>query len=615
MGKVSYEKSAKQILDAVGGQENVQNAAHCATRLRLVLVDESKVDYDKLSAIDVVKGDFSNAGQFQVIIGSGTVNEVYKEFIKIANIEGGTKTEIKAAADKKLNPAQKLVKMLSDVFVPILPALVASGLLMGLNNILTASGLFYTGKSLIEVHAGLADLAAMINTFASAAYTFLPILIGFSATKMFGGNPYLGAVIGMIMVHPDLLNAYGFGDALLNNNIPSWNILGFSIEKVGYQGTVLPVLASSFILAKIEIQLHKRIPEALDNLLTPLISILITAVLTFICVGGIMRGVGDIVTNAILWLHDSLGIIGGMVFGFFYAPLTMTGMHHSLLPIDIQLIAAGGSFIFAIAATNNVAQGAAALAAMQLTDDKKMKGTAASSGISALLGITEPAMFGVNLKMKFPFYGAMIGSALGGIYMTFANVLSISPGSAGLIGFVCVRSSDIIHFFVGIVIAMIGGYIATYVLSKYMIKKEDKRINIPAKGIVKDIAMSLDSTFSSKVMGEGILIQPVDGKIYAPGDGKIVMVFPTKHALGVMLDNGVELLIHCGLNTVELNGKGFKSFVEAGMKVKKGQLLLEMDLDLIQKEGYKDEILVVVTNGVAIDIVKEDKKIVGLLKQ
>ena len=391
--------------------------------------------------------------------------------LKIANVEGGTKAEIKKEADKKLNPLQKLVKMLSDVFVPILPALVAGGLLMGLNNVLTASDLFYQGKSLIDVYTCLADFAAMINTFASAAYTFLPVLIGFSATKMFGGNPYLGAVIGMIMVHPDLLNAYGYGNAILNNEVPVWNVLGFGIEKVGYQGTVLPVLASSYILAKIEVKLHKIIPEAFDNLLTPMISVLVTGIITFVFVGGIMRGAGDFITNGILWLHDSLGIVGGFIFGLFYAPLTMTGMHHSLLPIDIQLVAAGGSFLLAIAACNNVAQGASAFVAMRITDDKKMKATAATSGISALLGITEPAMFGVNLKMKFPFYGAMIGSAIGGAYVTLTNVLNISPGAAGLIGFVCVRSGDMINYFIGIILSMVGAVIATYILSKYFSKK------------------------------------------------------------------------------------------------------------------------------------------------
>lgn len=466
MSQNKYENSAREILEAIGGNGNVVSAAHCATRLRLVLNDEKNVDLEKLSNIDVVKGNFSNAGQFQIIIGSGTVNEVYKEFIKIAGIQESTKAEVKKQADNKMNPIQKIVKMLSDVFVPIIPALVAAGLLMGINNVFTATGLFYEGQSLIDVHTGLKDLAAMINTFASAAYAFLPILIGFSATKMFGGNPYLGAVIGMIMVSGDLLNAYGYGDAVLNNSVPVWNIMGFEIEKVGYQGTVLPVLASSFIIAWVEKKLHKIIPEFLDNLLTPLLSVFITALLTFIFVGGIMREAGDIITNCILWLYNSAGAIGGAIFGFFYAPLTMTGMHHSLLPIDIQLIATGGSFLLATASCSNVAQGASTIASMFITKDKKMKSIAASSGISALLGITEPAMFGVNLKMKYPFYGAMVGSAFGCAYVTFTNVLNISPGAAGIIGFVSVQSGSMINFIIGVIISFIVSFVSTFILSK-----------------------------------------------------------------------------------------------------------------------------------------------------
>ncbi len=466
MSQNKYENSAKEILEAIGGNGNVVSAAHCATRLRLVLNDEKNVDLEKLSNIDVVKGNFSNAGQFQIIIGSGTVNEVYKEFIKIAGIQESTKAEVKKQADNKMNPIQKIVKMLSDVFVPIIPALVAAGLLMGINNVFTATGLFYEGQSLIDVHTGLKDLAAMINTFASAAYAFLPILIGFSATKMFGGNPYLGAVIGMIMVSGDLLNAYGYGDAVLNNSVPVWNIMGFQIEKVGYQGTVLPVLASSFIIAWVEKKLHKIIPEFLDNLLTPLLSVFITALLTFIFVGGIMREAGDIITNCILWLYNSAGAIGGAILGFFYAPLTMTGMHHSLLPIDIQLIASGGSFLLAAASCSNVSQGAATIASMFITKDKKMKSIAASSGVSALLGITEPAMFGVNLKMKYPFYGAMVGSAFGCAYVTFTNVLNISPGAAGIIGFVSVQSGSMLNFIIGVLISFVVSFISTFILSK-----------------------------------------------------------------------------------------------------------------------------------------------------
>ena len=310
-----YQASAEQILALVGGKENIISAAHCATRLRLVLKDEAKANVNEILKVDLVKGQFANGGQFQIIIGSGTVDEVYKRFIEAGGISEATKSEVKQAAAQKMNPVQKLVKTLSDVFVPLIPALVASGLMMGLNNVLTAGGLFFPEQSLVEAYPALADIAAMINTFASAAYAFLPILIGFSATKLFGGNPYLGAVMGMIMVSGDLLNAYGYGTAVTEGTIPVWNILGLSIEKVGYQGTVLPVLAASFILAFVEKKLHKVIPEVLDNLLTPLLTVLVTGFITFTVVGGIMRTAGDLLTGGIVWLHDSLGIIGGIVRG------------------------------------------------------------------------------------------------------------------------------------------------------------------------------------------------------------------------------------------------------------------------------------------------------------
>lgn len=466
MGKEqSYQNAAKEILRLIGGKENVISAAHCATRLRLVLKNEKLADVDGILNTELVKGQFATGGQFQIIIGSGTVDEVYKYFIQYAELQESSKKEVKQAADQKMNPLQRLVKMLADVFVPIIPALVASGLLMGLNNVLTAQGLFAAGKSLVDMYPQIADAAAMINTFASAAYAFLPILVGFSATKMFGGNPYLGAVMGMIMVSGDLLNAYAYGSAITENTVPVWEIGALTIEKVGYQGTVLPVLAAA-ILAFLEKKLHKTIPEYLDNLLTPALSILITAFLTFTVVGGVMRTAGDWITNGVLWLHDSLGAVGGFIFGFIYAPMTMTGMHHSLLPVDIQLMAAGGSFLFAIAACNNVAQGGATLAAVLCTKDKKMKSIAVSSGISALLGITEPAMFGVNLKMKYPFYAAMVGSAVGCAYVTLTNVLNISPGVAGIIGFVCIKSGGMLNYMIGIAISLIVGFVLTMGLSK-----------------------------------------------------------------------------------------------------------------------------------------------------
>lgn len=479
MSKNKIEQAAQQILTAIGGSENIISAAHCATRLRLVLKDESIAKTDELSNIELVKGQFSNGGQYQIIIGAGTVNEVYHSFVKLADIKEASKDELKKEADNKMNPVQKMVKLLSDIFVPIIPALVAAGLLMGINNVLTSSGLFFEDRSLIDVYPHITDLANMINVFANAAFVFLPILIGFSATKMFGGNPYLGAVMGMIMVHPDLLNAYGYGQAVLDNKVPVWNIFGLEIEKVGYQGTVFPVLAASFILAQVEKNLRKVVPSVLDNLLTPLLTVFITSFLTFTVVGDLMRSAGNLLADSLVWLYDTLGFLGGAIFGFILAPLTLTGMHHSLLPIDIQLVAAGGSFLLALVSCNNVAQGGATFAAMLLTKDKKMKSIAVSSGISALLGITEPAMFGVNLKMKYPFYAAMVGSAFGCAYVAFNHILNAAPGPAGLIGFVSIQAGSVLNFLIAVLISFTSGFLMTIILSK------SKKLNTELKQVNK----------------------------------------------------------------------------------------------------------------------------------
>ena len=618
-----YQASAEQLLKLVGGKENIISAAHCATRLRLVLKDEAKADVDGILNVDLVKGQFANGGQFQIIIGSGTVNEVYKRFIETGGIAEASKSDVKQAAVQKMNPLQRLVKTFSDVFVPLIPALVASGLMMGLNNVLTASGLFFSGQSLVEAYPALADLAAMINTFASAAYAFLPILIGFSAAKMFGGNPYLGAVIGMIMVSGDLLNAYAYGTAVTEGTIPVWNILGLSIEKVGYQGTVLPVLAASYILSFVEKKLHKHIPEILDNLLTPLLTVMITGFITFTVVGGVMRTAGDMLTNSFVWMHDTLGIIGGMVLGFLYSPLTMTGMHHSLLPIDIQMVSAGGSFLLAIASCNNVAQGGATVCAMLRAKDKKLKSVAATSGVSAMLGITEPAMFGVNLKLKYPFYGAMLGSALGGGYVTLTNVLNTAPGTAGVVGFVCVPPSSMMNFLIGAAISITGGFVFTYIMSNMKrFNKELEERNVPEEQGVLEIktedaapvmernvicsplageAIPMsevpDGTFAAEVLGKGMAVIPSEGRVTAPCDAEVVALFDTKHAIGLKTAEGIELLIHVGINTVELGGKYYHAHIAQGDKVKAGQLMLTFDMDAIKKAGYNITTPVIVTNS------------------
>lgn len=346
---MDYAKIASQVIEQVGGKENIKSAVHCATRLRLQLRDENLRNEDAISDIEGVKGVFMTQTQFQIIFGSGLVNLVCAEVQKQLGLAAETPEEDEKS-EKKGNILQRFVKMLSDIFVPIIPAIVAGGLLMGLNNILTSA--LFNGQSLIELYPQWQGLASAINTFANAPFTFLPVLIGFSATKKFGGNPYLGAAMGMIMVHPDLLNAYNIGIAAP----PVWSIFGFDIPAIGYQGTVLPVLAVAFILATIEKKLHKVTPTWLDNLTTPLISILVTSFLTFICVGPVLREAGNLLAASITWLYNTLGPIGGGIFGLAYAPICLTGMHHSFIAIETQLISnvaqTGGSFIFTIASMN-----------------------------------------------------------------------------------------------------------------------------------------------------------------------------------------------------------------------------------------------------------------------
>ncbi len=474
--KKDFNKTAKSILEYVGGKENVISAAHCATRLRLVLQDDKKINLKKIEELELVKGNFNNGGQFQIILGTGIVDQVYKEFAELASISEVSKEELKKAATVKLNILQRFLKALADVFVPILPALVASGLLMGLNNVLTAKGLFISGMSLVEAYPQFNQLAEMINLFSNAAFVFLPVLIGFFATKIFGGTPVLGGVIGAIMIHPDLLNGYAYGQALIDGKVPYWNILGLSIAKVGYQGTVLPVIVSSFVLAKLECRLRKVVKPMLDNIITPLISVLVTAVLTFIVIGPVMRTVGNWMTGGVMWLFFDLGPIGGAIYGVVYPLLVITGMHHSLVTAETQILAnigtLGGSPTFAVVAASNVAQGAAALAVFVIMrKDLKMKSIASASGISALLGITEPAVFGVNLKLKYPFVGALIGSAVGSAYATFMKVLSLSQGPAGLPGVIVIRPQSMVQYMVSLMISFVVTFVVTIFLGKTLGEK------------------------------------------------------------------------------------------------------------------------------------------------
>lgn len=619
---MDYAKIASQVIENVGGKQNIKSVQHCATRLRLQLKNNDLRNEEAVSDIEGVKGVFLTQSQFQIIFGSGLVNLVCDEVQKQLGIAVDTSADDEKE-EKKGNALQRLVKLLSDIFVPIIPAIVAGGLLMGLNNILTAA--MFHGKSVIDLYPQWKGLATAINLFASAPFTFLPVLIGFSATKKFGGNPYLGAAMGMIMVHPDLLSAYSIGIA----QPPVWNIFGFKIAAIGYQGTVLPVLAVAFILATIEKKLHKVTPTWLDNLTTPLISIMVTSFLTFIFVGPVLREAGNLLADGITWVYNTLGFVGGGLFGLAYAPICLTGMHHSFIAIETQLIAAkattGGSFIFTTASMNNVAQGAAVLAVLFLTKNEKMKSICSASGVSALLGITEPAMFGVTLKLKYPFYAAIIGSAVGNAYCAATGILAQALGAAGLPGFLSMLPKDYLNFAIGLILSMAVSAVLTAIFwKKFNIEREDnnaqtsvkeevKEIEVqestadtaeetnelyaPMKGEVLDVSKSADPAFASKAMGEGVAINPSEGVIYAPADGTISLIFPTKHAMGITLNSGVELLIHAGIDTVKMEGKGFETFVETGAKVKKGDKLLSFDMDLVKEKGYQTQTMFLVADA------------------
>ncbi|EJB0231890.1 sucrose-specific PTS transporter subunit IIBC [Vibrio vulnificus] len=466
---MNYPVIAKQLLEHLGGKANIQALAHCATRLRLAIKDESQINESAIESLDGVKGQFKVAGQYQIIFGSGIVNQVYAEMAKLTGLAEMSTNDVAAAGAEKQNLLQRAVKGLSDIFVPIIPAIVAGGLLMGLFNVLTAKGLFIDGQSLIDANPGLADLASMINTFANAPFVYLPVLLAFSASRKFGGNPFLGAALGMLMVHPDLLNGWGFGGASVAGTIPTWNILGFEIQKVGYQGSVLPVLVATFILAKVENGLRKVIPSVLDNLLTPMLAIFITGFITFTLVGPITRDIGFLLGDGLNWLYDSAGFIGGALFGFIYAPFVITGMHHSFIAIETQLLAdiatTGGTFIFPIAAMSNVAQGGAALAVGFMTRDTKLKGIAMPSGVTALLGITEPAMFGVNLKLRYPFIAAIVGAATASAFITLFNVKAQALGAAGLPGIISINPQQIGYYIVGMLISFAVAFGLTIALA------------------------------------------------------------------------------------------------------------------------------------------------------
>ena len=467
---MNFPKIAEQVIEKLGGKNNIATAAHCATRLRIVLNDESKVDKEGIEAIEGVKGQFSVAGQYQIIFGSGTVNKVHEQLTKQLGIGDVSKAEVAEAALGQQNLLQRIVKGLADIFVPIIPAIVAGGLLMGLYSMLTSIGFFLDNHSVVTKYPEIPDLVDFINTIANAPFVSLPVLLGFSATRKFGGNPFLGAALGMLLVHPSLSDGWNYAKTLMEGNIKYWNVFGLEIEKVGYQGTVIPTIISAWVLATLEKNFRKFIPSYLDNLITPMFSLFIAGFLAFTVIGPFGREAGSLISAGLTWLYDTLGFFGGAIFGTLYAPIVITGMHQTFIAVETQLLAeitqTGGTFIFPIAAMSNIAQGAACLGVALALKDAKIRGLAVPSGISALLGITEPAMFGVNLRYRQAFIAAMIGSGLASAFIAFFNVKAIALGAAGFLGIPSIKPDSLAMYSIGMVISFVVAFSLSFLFVK-----------------------------------------------------------------------------------------------------------------------------------------------------
>lgn len=632
---MDYQSIARQILEKTGGKENLISAAHCATRLRLVIADNGKCDSKAVENIEAVKGVFFASGQMQIILGTGTVNKVYDEFIKIAGITEASKEDVKREAAKRANPFQRLIKTIGDIFVPIIPAIVASGFLMGIMEALNF--MVNNGYLNINTNGSIYQFAVL---FSNVAYVFLPILIAFSAAKVFGANPFLGAVIGMIMIHPNLQNAWTVASEGVQKTQDVFFGL-WQIDMVGYQGHVIPVIIAVFVLSVVEKRLHKIVPPMFDLFVTPLVSVFVTGYLTLAAIGPVFVAIENGLLNGIQSLLTLPFGIGSFIMGGAYATTVVSGIHHMYTVIDIgQLAQYGLTFWLPLASAANVAQGGAALAVALKSKNKKMKAVALPSALSACMGITEPAIFGVNLRLGKPFIAASIGGACGALYASMVHLGATGTGVTGIFG-ILLHLQRPLQYVIAMAIAFGVAFVLTGILGfkedpseieeggkeeietaeenrvieeKSEVKEEttvEKKIEnqdssaqevtvlnliSPVKGDVVLLEKIPDETFASGVLGSGAGVQPSEGKVYAPFDCTVAAVFDTKHAIGLERKDGIELLIHIGLDTVTLKGEPFTVYVEAGQEVKAGELLAEFEIEKIQAAGLETISPIIVTN-------------------
>lgn len=625
---LNYRKCAEEIVANIGGRDNIAQAAHCATRLRLVIKDNGKINKKVLENVEGVKGMFENNGQLQLIIGTGTVNKVYAEFLSVTGMTEATKDDVKAAAAAQQPIWKRMLKALGDVFVPILPAIVASGLMMGLI------------EALGKVYPAFADTNwyYFLDMVANTAFAYLPVIVAVSAARVFGGNLYLGGVVGLAMIHSSLLNAWNVGNSAAINEffnittgvIPSWNLLGDfrigewivgSISRVGYQGHVIPVIIAVWMMCMIEKWLHKHVPEMIDLFVTPLCTVLSTVFLTFAIIGPAFAQLESwVLAGARVLVRNP---VGAGVMGAAYPWTVVMGLHHMYNVIEAGMLADSGvNTWMPIASAANFAQFGACLAIGLKARNNRTKAIAIPSSLSAALGITEPAIFGVNMRFFKPFIAGMIGGTFGASFGAFTGIGATAYGVTGLPGYLTIKEPVAYT----ILLAVSGGL--AFVIAYFIWKEEEPaeaapkveevkpeepanlefldrvvisssagNIYQPVKGKVIAYTEIKDPTFAAGTLGQGVGIEPEDNIVYAPYDGEISSVAESKHAIGITGNDDMELLIHVGIDTVEMNGDGFVDFVSEGDKVTKGQKLMSFDRAKIKAAGKPETVVVLLTNS------------------
>lgn len=616
-----YLKISKEIVNNVGGMDNIQGSAHCATRLRIVLKDNEKVNIEQLENIDKVKGAFVAGNQLQLILGAGVVNDVYEVFAKYTHTENMSLGELKAESAKKQNPVQAVVKALSDVFIGIMPALLAAALLMGLTGVLG-------GLEIVKKYDTLYAINKLVSLASNGIFSILPMAVCYSATKRFGGNPVLGMVVGAIMLDGSLANAYQAAQGLVKPEII--NLFGLKIELVGFQGGIIIALMMGYIVAKLDIFFSKKIPDVIKLLVAPLLTVFISTVLLFTVIGPVGRILSNGITGAMVWGTNHLGAVGYALFAGIQQLVVITGLHHIIGAVEAQLIAdTGTNFINPLMSVALMGQGGAVLGYLAVNwKNLKARELCIPSFLSTLFGISEPAIFGVNLRYRYPLIGGCIGGAVAGAYVYFSKLTAFGFGTTAVPGIAIANPANhgYLNYIVAHLIALSIGAICTIVFGKIGADRqqitpakemteeqevpvkqaqEEITLKLPVKGEVFPITESSDQTFSQKILGDGVVVKPSDDlvKVTAPCNGKIGFVYPGGHALGLELEDGTGILIHCGVDTVNLNGEGFSIRTEEGKSVKAGDILLEFDKSFIEKKGYSSEVIMLVSEK------KEENKI------